>query len=96
VAGSDQITRDADLILGLYRPDMFVRLPDEQAFDLKPGELLALKNRAGPMGTVYMVFDPKRTDWKEDPNLNGESKRAANDPVFSAEGGDDAGPASTP
>lgn len=96
VAGSDQITRDADLILGLYRPDMFVRLPDEQALDLKPGELLALKNRAGPMGTVYLVFDPKRTDWKEDPELNGESKRTVNEPAFSAEGGGDAGPARTP
>lgn len=82
VAGSDQITRDADLIVGLFRPDMFVRGPDEEALDPKTGELLILKNRDGAMGTVHMIFDPRRTDWKEVPM---ESKRADIQPVISAE-----------
>jgi hypothetical protein len=58
---------------------------EEQALDPKPGELLILKNREGRLGTDYMIFNPLRTDWKEDPALNGtESKRAANEGVISA------------
>lgn len=75
VAGSDQITRDADLILGLYRPDQFVQMPEDQYMQPKPGELLVLKNRDGAAGRViHMVYEPTRTDWKENPDLNGTAK----------------------
>lgn len=78
VAGSDQITRDADLIFGLYRPDMFVRMPEDQANDLKPGELLILKNRDGAAGrTIHMIYSPQHTDWKENPELNQPGERPA-------------------
>lgn len=70
VAGSDQITKDADLILGIYREDMWTKLPDEQMNQPKPGELLVIKNRNGHTGTVYTIYDPTRTEWKEAPGLN--------------------------
>ena len=78
VAGSDQITRDADLILGIYRADQFVREPAE-VYDpnkMRPGELLVLKNRHGAAGmTIHLVYSPTRTDWKEDPELNGGGEK---------------------
>lgn len=75
VAGSDQITRDADLILGLYRADQFVRMPDEEAEEVKPGELLILKNRDGAARTIHLLFSPPHTDWREVDELNMRRKR---------------------
>lgn len=76
VAGSDQITRDADLILGLYRPDQFTRLAEEQANDPKPGELLVLKNRHGPANRViHLLYSPVHTDWKENPAYTEQERK---------------------
>lgn len=78
VAGADQIARDADLILGLYRPDMFVRVADDEVKVVKAGELLVLKNRNGPMGTIHTLYHSSRTDWVEDQKANktvGEEER---------------------
>lgn len=87
VAGSDQITRDADLIFGLYRPDMFVRIPEDQANDLKPGELLILKNRDGAAGrTIHMIYSPQHTDWKENPELNNGGGSGSGEPLGQKEG----------
>lgn len=75
VAGSDQITRDADIIFGLYRPDQFTQMAEDQYLLPKPGELLVLKNRDGAAGRViHMIYEPTRTDWKESPALNGTGK----------------------
>lgn len=78
VAGADQIARDADLILGIYRPDMFVRVADDEVKVVKAGELLILKNRNGPMGTIHTLYHSSRTDWVEDQKANktvGEEER---------------------
>ena len=77
VAGSDQITRDADIIFGLYRPDQFTQMAEDQHLLPKPGELIVLKNRDGAQGVViHMIYEPTRTDWKETPGMNGtESKK---------------------
>jgi replicative DNA helicase len=72
VAGSFQVVKDADLLLALYRPDMFQRLPEDVARQpLRPGELIVMAQRNGPDGTIHMVYNSARTDWQENPSLNG-------------------------
>lgn len=72
VAGSVQVVKDADLLIALYREDMYKRLPDDVAAQpLRAGELLILKQRSGNEGTIHMVYNTHRTDWQENPSLNG-------------------------
>jgi len=70
VAGADKVLRDADLLMGLYREDLYLKLPEHEINDPKNGELIILKSREGERGTIYMVFDPTRTEWIEDRELN--------------------------
>lgn len=74
VAGGDSLMRDSDRLYGLYRPDLFQRLPDELADDPKPGELICIKNRHGPLFTDFLVYNPTRTDWMEDPTKNAKKR----------------------
>jgi replicative DNA helicase len=70
VAGSDQITKRADRIFGLYREDIYVKVADEDRNKPKPAELIILKNRDGGLGTIHLVFDPSRVAFAENPKLN--------------------------
>jgi hypothetical protein len=51
-------------------------MAEDQYMQPKPGELLVLKNRDGAAGRViHMIYEPTRTDWKENPSLNGQKER---------------------
>lgn len=68
--GADQIGQDADLVLALYREDMYKKIPDEERDNPQRGELLILKNRNGRVGRkVSLVFDPNSVEWFEDPSI---------------------------
>lgn len=70
VAGSDKLTKNADLILGLYREDIYQQIPEDQRDDPKPAELLVLKQRSGNQATIHLIWHPKRTEFIENAALN--------------------------
>lgn len=70
VAGSDQIAKNADLLLGIYRPDMFKKVPPEFRDEPRPGEIIIITNRHGNDGTIHMFFNPRRTEWVLDKDKN--------------------------
>ena len=57
---SGSIEQDADLVLMLYRESYYniASIVDEQ---INPVELIIAKQRNGPIGTVNLEFDSKRT-----------------------------------
>lgn len=70
LAGADQMAKDADVLIGLYRPDLYVRQAADEEKPVKPAEIIVLKNRKGGSGTVNALYHTKRTDWKEDAEAN--------------------------
>jgi len=57
---SGSIEQDADLVLMLYR-ESYYNLVVEKTNDLNVVELIIAKQRNGPIGTVELQFDSKRT-----------------------------------
>ena len=57
---SGSIEQDADLVLMLYR-ESYYNLVMENSHDLNLVELIVAKQRNGPIGTVELQFDSKRT-----------------------------------
>ena len=57
---SGSIEQDADLVLMLYR-ESYYNLVMENSNDLNLVELIIAKQRNGPIGTVELQFDSKRT-----------------------------------
>lgn len=72
IAGADFISRDADVVLGLYRPDKdkSAGTQSNEKTQVKPGELLVLKNREGEEGTIHMSYHSWYTRWEENDPLN--------------------------
>ena len=56
---SGAIEQDADIVLGLYREDMF----DDNAEEHNTAECIILKNRRGEMGSIKMQFSPEFTSF---------------------------------
>lgn len=65
---SGSIEQDADLVLMLYR-ESYYNLAMENSHDLNLVELIVAKQRNGPIGTVELQFDSKRTKFLNS-NLN--------------------------
>jgi replicative DNA helicase len=71
IGGAYDLAKDADLLLGLYRDDMWKRLADDQQRQpLRAAELIVIKQRNGPTGTIHMVYNTHRTEWSENAKLN--------------------------
>jgi replicative DNA helicase len=67
--GSGQIEYNLQLALGLYR-DMREALRPENRDRPFPGDLEVMKQRNGPLGRIYMLYDAPRTLWYEDEARN--------------------------
>ena len=66
---SGSIEQDADLVLMLYR-ESYYNLVMQESNDLNLVELIIAKQRNGPIGTVELQFDSKRTKFLNcNPNL---------------------------
>jgi replicative DNA helicase len=63
VYGGMLVAANADLIMGLYREDMHVRMPDEAKGKPVNAEVLFLKNREGGQATVDFLFAPTLPMW---------------------------------
>ena len=67
---SGSIEQDADIVMFINREDMHYREEDwEKAFPDKPypqgiAEIIVAKHRHGPIGTVQLYFDQKRTSFQ--------------------------------
>lgn len=57
---SGAIEQDADLVAMLYREENY----DEQTTEKGIAELLIVKHRSGPMGTIKLLFDERFTSFK--------------------------------
>ena len=60
IRSSGSIEQDADIVLGLYRDDYY----DENSPDRGITELIFLKHRDGPTGTVKLLFEPEFTRFR--------------------------------
>ena len=60
IRSSGSIEQDADVVLGLYRDDYY----DEHSPDKGITELIFLKHRDGPTGTVKLLFEPEFTRFR--------------------------------
>jgi replicative DNA helicase len=58
--GSGQLEADAANIMGIYRADLYERVSDEERNEPREAELLLLKQRNGPTGTIDMLWHPTR------------------------------------
>lgn len=54
---------------GLYREDIYVKVPDEDRLLPRPAELLVLKQRNGPIGTVPLIWVPAMPGWVDEAQL---------------------------
>lgn len=71
IGGAYDLAKDADLLLGLYREDMWKKLAeDQQRQPHRAAELIVIKQRNGPTGTIHMVYNMQRTEWCENTKLN--------------------------
>jgi len=59
---SGALEQDADLVLMLYRPDMY---PDAKPEDEGKAELIVAKQRNGPTGTVHLAFLKQHTRFED-------------------------------
>lgn len=72
LAGADFVVRDADVLLGLYRPDKdkSAKSPAAENQLMKPGELIVVKNRDNNEGVVHMFYHGQYTRWEDNDALN--------------------------
>ena len=63
--GSGTLEEAASLIMGIYREDVYRKLPDEERDAVQPAELIVLRQRNGPPGTVKLRWYPVK-QWFED------------------------------
>lgn len=63
--GSGTLEEAGSVIMGLYRDDVYRKLPDEERDMKQPAELIVLRQRNGPMGTIKMDWHPVK-QWFED------------------------------
>jgi replicative DNA helicase len=73
-SGADDISKDADLALGVHRPWMFTDVSEEEKSGVQPAELLMLKTRHCPSWNIQMLYNPKLTKFVEAPDLNNGAK----------------------
>jgi replicative DNA helicase len=59
---SGALEQDADLVLMLFRPDMY---PDAKPEDAGKAELIIAKQRNGPTGTVHLAFLKQHTRFED-------------------------------
>lgn len=56
---SGRLEQDASgVVMGLYRPDLYTRVADEDLARPKAAELCVLKQRNGPIGTIELLWFP--------------------------------------
>lgn len=58
IRDSGKVEQDAGVIMGLYRPDLYLDVPDSEKRRPKPAELTVIKHRNGPLGTVELLWCP--------------------------------------
>jgi replicative DNA helicase len=63
VYGGMLVAANAELVMGLYREDLHVRLSDEAKGKPVNAEVLFLKNREGGLATVDFMFAPTLPMW---------------------------------
>lgn len=58
---SGKLEQDASgVVMGLYRPDIYLEVPQEERKRPKQAQLIVLKQRNGPVGTVDLMWLPER------------------------------------
>ena len=56
---SGQLEQDASgATMALFRPDLYTKVPDEDKLRPKPADLIVMKQRNGPIGTVELMWLP--------------------------------------
>ena len=63
IYGSGMIEAAAQVIIGLYREDMYEQVPDDQRTQPLPAEVLILKNRNGETGRLHFFFAHSLPKW---------------------------------
>ena len=68
---SGSIEQDADLVLMLYRDSYYNSLRNSEDLDIYDNvELIIAKQRNGPVGTIDLQFDSKRTKFLNPKSIN--------------------------
>jgi replicative DNA helicase len=63
---SGKLEQDASgVVMGLYRPDIYAEIPAEERSRPKQAELVVLKQRNGPVGTVELMWLPQKPGWAD-------------------------------
>ena len=66
---SGNIEQDADLVIGLFRPVMYVTKPEDKYREIGKAEAIVMKNRNGPIGTVDLHYEEKFTRFENLPQI---------------------------
>ena len=69
---SSLLCNNADIVLGLYREDKYVKWPEDRKYAPRPAELEIIKSRDGETGTLYLDFMPDRLLWVEKEKVKDE------------------------
>lgn len=70
IKGGSALEGDARVVLGLYREDIYQKLPDSEINQPRPAELLLLKQNEGDSNrTIDMFFWPKRGMFEDTSDL---------------------------
>lgn len=65
LATSDQLGRDADIVVGLHRPQLYMQLPEDMEGEPEVAEVIVLKGRDTRTGSFKAYWYPQFTLWKE-------------------------------
>lgn len=66
---SGAIEQDADVVMFIHRPDVYVQRGDGQRLEDSPADIIIGKQRNGPVGTVKLLYITSQTLFKEIPDI---------------------------